>query len=170
MGLPWCGIKNPPSKAGDVGLIPGLGTKIPYAVKQLRPCAAAARETHMSQKKEPVHHREIPHAEMKIQYSQKKKESCICHSIVVWSWASLWATVFPLGIMMLSWKGYCEESRISSLSNPSVPSARPCVLMDEMHSIILITQWPNYGRRPILQIRKWGPRVQEPAHLRSLSQ
>ena len=73
MGLPWCGIKNPPSKAGDVGLIPGLGTKIPYAVKQLRPCAAAARETHMSQKKEPVHHREIPHAEMKIQYSQKKK-------------------------------------------------------------------------------------------------
>ena len=74
MGLPWCGIKNPPSKAGDVGLIPGLGTKIPYAVKQLRPCAAAARETHMSQKKEPVHHREIPHAEMKIQYSQKKKK------------------------------------------------------------------------------------------------
>ena len=79
MGLPWCGIKNPPSKAGDVGLIPGLGTKIPYAVKQLRPCAAAARETHMSQKKEPVHHREIPHAEMKIQYSQKKKKKRILH-------------------------------------------------------------------------------------------
>ena len=56
MGLPWCGIKNPPSKAGDVGSIPGLGTKIPYAVKQLRPCAAAAaRETHMLQKKKPVH-------------------------------------------------------------------------------------------------------------------
>ena len=24
-------VKNPPSKAGDVGSIPGLGTKIPHA-------------------------------------------------------------------------------------------------------------------------------------------
>ena len=57
MGLPWwfCGIKNPPSKAGDVGSVPGLGTKIPHAVKQLRLCAAAARESHVSQKKKPVH-------------------------------------------------------------------------------------------------------------------
>ena len=37
-----------PSHAGDVGLIPGWGTKIPHAAKQLRaepalwsPCAAA---------------------------------------------------------------------------------------------------------------------------------
>ena len=173
MGLPWCGIKNPPSKAGDVGSIPGLGTKIPYAVKQLRPCAAAAaRETHMLQKKKPVHrnYRNSTCRNEDPVQPKKKKKSCICHSIAVWSWASLWTTVFPLGIMMLSWKGCGEESRISSLSNPSVPSARPCVLMDEMHSIILITQWPNYGRKPILQIRKWGPRVQEQAHLRSLSQ
>ena len=48
-------MKNPSSKAGDVGSIPGLGTKIPHAVKQLRLCAAAARESHVSQKKKPVH-------------------------------------------------------------------------------------------------------------------
>ena len=28
-------VKNPPSNAGDVGLIPGQGTKIPYAMGQL---------------------------------------------------------------------------------------------------------------------------------------
>ena len=26
-------IKNPPSNAGDTGLMPGWGTKIPYAVE-----------------------------------------------------------------------------------------------------------------------------------------
>ena len=26
-------VKNPPGNAGDVGLIPGLGTKIPYATE-----------------------------------------------------------------------------------------------------------------------------------------
>ena len=30
-------VKNPPSKAGDTGLIPGWGTKIPHAMGQLRP-------------------------------------------------------------------------------------------------------------------------------------
>ena len=28
-------VKNPPSNAGDVGLIPGRGTKIPHAAGQL---------------------------------------------------------------------------------------------------------------------------------------
>ena len=28
-------VKNPPSNAGDLGLIPGLGTKIPHASGQL---------------------------------------------------------------------------------------------------------------------------------------
>ena len=28
-------VKNPPSNAGDVGLIPGPGTKIPHATGQL---------------------------------------------------------------------------------------------------------------------------------------
>ena len=30
-------VKNPPANAGDVGLIPGQGTKIPPAMGQLRP-------------------------------------------------------------------------------------------------------------------------------------
>ena len=33
------GVKNPPYNAGDSGLIPGQGTKIPHAVGQLSPCA-----------------------------------------------------------------------------------------------------------------------------------
>ena len=33
-------VKNPPTDAGDVGLIPAPGTKIPRAVGQLRPRAA----------------------------------------------------------------------------------------------------------------------------------
>ena len=32
-------VKNPPSNAGDVGSMPGGGTKIPHAVGQLSPCA-----------------------------------------------------------------------------------------------------------------------------------
>ena len=34
-------VKNPLSKAGDVGLIPGQETKIPYATGQLSSCSAA---------------------------------------------------------------------------------------------------------------------------------
>ena len=30
-------VENPPSNVGDVGLIPGPGTKIPHAVGQLKP-------------------------------------------------------------------------------------------------------------------------------------
>ena len=33
-------VKNPPSNAGDMGSIPGWGTKIPHAVGQLSPRAA----------------------------------------------------------------------------------------------------------------------------------
>ena len=32
-------VKNLPCNAGDVGSIPGWGTKIPPAAKQLSPCA-----------------------------------------------------------------------------------------------------------------------------------
>ena len=32
-------VKNPPSKAGDTGSIPGQGTKIPHAAEQLSPRA-----------------------------------------------------------------------------------------------------------------------------------
>ena len=33
-------VKNPPSDAGDVGLIPGQGTKIPHALEKLSPQAS----------------------------------------------------------------------------------------------------------------------------------
>ena len=33
-------VENLPSSAGDVGLIPGRGTKIPHTMEQLRPDAA----------------------------------------------------------------------------------------------------------------------------------
>ena len=33
-------VENLPSSAGDVGLIPGRGTKIPHTMGQLRPDAA----------------------------------------------------------------------------------------------------------------------------------
>ena len=40
-GLPWWSVvKNPPYNGGDVGSIPGQGTKIPRAAGQLSPCAA----------------------------------------------------------------------------------------------------------------------------------
>ena len=35
-------VKNPPCNVGDVGLIPGQGTKIPHAVGQLSLCATTA--------------------------------------------------------------------------------------------------------------------------------
>ena len=45
-------VKNLPSSAGDVGLIPGQGTKIPHAMGQLSPHAAST---------EPVRHNERSH-------------------------------------------------------------------------------------------------------------
>ena len=36
-------VKNPPSSAGDVGLICGWGTKIPHATVQLSPCTATTK-------------------------------------------------------------------------------------------------------------------------------
>ena len=38
-------IKNPPCNAGDVGSIPGLGTKMPHAMGQLSPCAVTTELT-----------------------------------------------------------------------------------------------------------------------------
>ena len=38
-------VKNPPSNAGDAGLIPGQGTKIPHAAGQLSPLAATTEPT-----------------------------------------------------------------------------------------------------------------------------
>ena len=38
-------VKTLPSNAGDSGLIPGQGTKIPHAAGQLSPCAATTEPT-----------------------------------------------------------------------------------------------------------------------------
>ena len=49
-GTSLCGpvVKNPPSSAGDTGLIPGQGTKIPGAVEQLSLRAATTEPTHLN--------------------------------------------------------------------------------------------------------------------------
>ena len=58
-------VKNLPSNAGDVGLIPGRGTKIPHAMGQLNPHAtttepacsrARAPQLESPGALEPVHH------------------------------------------------------------------------------------------------------------------
>ena len=47
--FPGCPVvKNPPYKAGDAGLIPGQGTKIPHAAGQLSPCATTTELTHLN--------------------------------------------------------------------------------------------------------------------------
>ena len=45
-GLPGGpGVKNPPCNAGDTGLIPGQGTKIPHAKGQLESLAQIPRDS-----------------------------------------------------------------------------------------------------------------------------
>ena len=39
-------VKNLPSSAGDAGLIPGQGTKIPRAARQLSPHTATTEPAH----------------------------------------------------------------------------------------------------------------------------
>ena len=43
-------VKNPPSNAGDVGLIPGWGTKIPHAAGQLSPHAATTELARLNER------------------------------------------------------------------------------------------------------------------------
>ena len=47
-------VKNLPSNAGDTGLIPGWGTKIPHAVGQLSVCAQLESPRDATTK--PAHH------------------------------------------------------------------------------------------------------------------
>ena len=53
-------VKNPHSNAGDMGSIPGWGTKIPHAVGQLSPCTTTTEpallnwRAHMPQTTEPT--------------------------------------------------------------------------------------------------------------------
>ena len=43
-------VKNPSSNAGDAGLIPGQGTKIPHAAGQLSPRATTIELTHLNER------------------------------------------------------------------------------------------------------------------------
>ena len=44
-------VKNPPSSAGDAGLIPGWGTKIPHAAGQLSPCTTTREKPTLHNKR-----------------------------------------------------------------------------------------------------------------------
>ena len=41
-------VKNPPSKAGEVGHIPDWVTRFPHALGQLSPCATTTELTHLN--------------------------------------------------------------------------------------------------------------------------
>ena len=69
-------VKNLPSNAGDAGLIPGQGTKIPHATRQLRPRAvttepirSGALVSQLERSRTPQ--RKMPRAATKTQHSQK---------------------------------------------------------------------------------------------------
>ena len=59
-------VRNLPSNAGILGLIPGQGTGIPHAAGQLTPCTATT---------EPLHHK-------KDSTQPKKKKSQILEQII----------------------------------------------------------------------------------------
>ena len=87
-------VKNPPSYAGDMVLIPGRGTKIPLAAGQLSPHATTTElarlneRAHVPRTTEPTHsgarapqlerspqrNEKILHAATKTRCSQKNKE------------------------------------------------------------------------------------------------
>ena len=47
LGLPWWSVvKNSHCNAGDLGSIPGWGTKIPHVLEQLSPYTRAAEHGH----------------------------------------------------------------------------------------------------------------------------
>ena len=43
-------VKNPPSNAEDMGLIPGQGTKIPHAAEQLSPRITTTELVHLNER------------------------------------------------------------------------------------------------------------------------
>ena len=59
-------VKSPPSKAGDEGSIPGLGTKIPHATEQLNPYTTTTEAKHCN--------KNILHDATKTQHSQINEE------------------------------------------------------------------------------------------------
>ena len=64
-------VKNPPWNVGDMGSIPGQGTKILHAMGQQSPWAAT-RESLPHNERSHMTQTEIPHAATKTQRSQNK--------------------------------------------------------------------------------------------------
>ena len=71
-------LKNLPCNAGDLGLIPGRGTRIPHAVEQLSPSATTTEPAHSrapAPKVEgPCAHRKIAHNAAKTRGSQELRD------------------------------------------------------------------------------------------------
>ena len=63
-------VRNPPSHAGNVGLILGKGTKIPHVMGQLSLCTP---ELTLHTRRLRAETRESPCATTKIQHSRNKK-------------------------------------------------------------------------------------------------
>ena len=70
-------VKNLPANAGDVGSIPGRGTKIPHAAEQLSPCLTTTELSRFNEKAcvpqttEPTHAPWSPHVT-----TREKPEHC----------------------------------------------------------------------------------------------
>ena len=59
-------VKNPPSDAGDLGWIPGQGTKTPQAPGQLIPRAATTEPAHHNQREAHATRGKFLHAATKV--------------------------------------------------------------------------------------------------------
>ena len=82
-------VENPPSNAGESGSIPGRGTKIPHAARQLSPRATTIELVHLNERgrmpqtteptcpgaHEPQLERENPHAATTKKPERRNKET-----------------------------------------------------------------------------------------------
>ena len=76
-------VKNPPFNAGDTGLIPGRGTKIPHAAEQISPRATTTELVHLNERAhvpqptEPMHPGAcVPQLERENPLSQLERGLC----------------------------------------------------------------------------------------------
>ena len=67
-------VKNLPSRAGDVGSIPGQGTKIPHAAGQLSLCATTTELSFLNERAHVPQLERSPHATTKTQAAKKIKK------------------------------------------------------------------------------------------------
>ena len=85
-------IKNLPSSAGDIGLIPGGRTKMPYSVRQLSPWATTGEATCCN--KEPQHCNKDPLIHIKYIY-YINIDLCVC--INIYSYVYIYTYIYIYG-------------------------------------------------------------------------